>query len=218
MEFRTCANRYFTNWKGVGHQFNAIQITGTEAAGFELYFPRPFMLTALVQLQSVPQTAVPGETVPDYQQSIIAMDAAAEQTSYKDLFPALFIGLALANCEPYDSDLPGQNLIEYIEPGPQGTDYRYYFSRSLNDQVVYGQKEETYNTFIQPESLVREFWAAYGAATPDVWYPAYLQLCERLFKQSDLRLWGAPGRYKLYPGPANLVWQPTVTGIQMNDD
>jgi hypothetical protein len=214
IEYPPCRKEYFTNWKNVGIGFNSIPITGVEGAGgFTMYFPRPFMIMGLCLLAPVPTAE------PNFQTSNAQVMTAAIQNTYKDMFPSLFISLAFANCQPYVPEGGSDNLVQYVGPGPQGVDYRYYFSKFLNDQVVYDQKEQVYNALIQPESVVWQFWNANAAVAADLVQLRYLDLQQKLSQGSDLRLWGAPGVYNIWPGnPANVSYQPNMIPFTLNDD
>jgi hypothetical protein len=121
--------------------------------------------------------------------------------------------------QPYVADGDSDNLVQYVEPGPQGTDYRYYFSKFLNDQVLYDQKEQVYNAFIQPGSMVYQFWSDNAAISNDIVHNRYLDLQQKIFQGSDLRLWGAPGVYNIYPGnPASVSYQPNMIPFTLNPD
>lgn len=214
IQYPACRKEYFTNYMNVGVQFNAIPITGTEGAGgFTMYFPRPFMLMGLCTLEPIPATP------PNFEASRVSLLSAALQNTYKDLHPSLFISLCLANMQPYVPEGGSDNLVQYVGPGKQGVDYRYYFSKFLNDQVLYDQKEQVYNTFIEPESTVWEFWSTHAALAPNVTFEQYLTLQQSLFKGSDLRLWGAPGIYNIWPGnPASVSFTPPMEAVEINDD
>jgi hypothetical protein len=214
IEYPPCRKEYFTNWRNVGVQFNAIPVTGLEGAGgFTMYFPRPFMILGLCTLEAVPTAP------PNFIASRAALNSNADQNTYKDLFPSLFISLCFANTQPYVPEGGSDNLVQYVEPGPQGTDWRYYFSKFLNDQVVYDQKEQVYNVLIQPESTVWQFWASNVATAADLTQLRYLDLQQKIVQGSDLRLWGAPGVYNIWPGnPASVSYQPRMIPFTLNDD
>jgi hypothetical protein len=148
--------------------------------------------------------------------------------TYSELMGTLFIELAFASMTAYD---PLQ-ISNYMEAGPQGIDYRYYFSKFLNDQVLnslyqtilmlppvaISTRQQTYNTFISPHSLVRMFWNENVATADDLRVQRFMELLKHLYDTSDLRMWGAPGIYNIGPGPGIFVYQPVTSDEYLPDD
>lgn len=207
IQYTKCNKRYFTNAQSLGVQFNVVQLNYVVMDGYmEIYFPRPWLLTGFAKMDPVPSAA------PNYLASNPTLYSASIQDTHKDLLITLFIDLCLANMYEDDSGLFSQlqNQVRYVGPGPQGVDYRGYFSKFLNDKSGFGEyAQSVYNVFVQPESLVWHFWETFSAAaSADEYYMQYIDLSQKLFKTTDLRMWGAPGIYRINMGPNNFSWAP----------
>jgi len=182
---QTCSQNYTRNQNNAGWQMNAIPVR-TIGGIFTIYFPRPWLITGLVSLS--PSAGAN----PAYVNSLVTPLSPAQQAASANMPLNIFLDLAFATTHEFSNGY----LINYVEPGIQGKDYRGKFSRWLNNQAL-NTPEQMYNSIIQPESIVSVFHTRNAAVAADVWTQRYYEMINTLKLTIDQELMGAPGIYTI---------------------
>ena len=186
---QTCTQAYTRNQNNAGWQLNAIPVRSVTIDGedyYQIYFPRPWILTGLVTLD---QTA---PAPPSYTNSYAVPMSPSAHSAYALMFINMFLDLAFATTHEFSNSY----AINYVEPGIQGKDYRGKFSRWLNSQSL-NTPEQMYNSIIQPESLVAFFCQTNVATATEVWQERHRALIDFIKSTIDQELMGAPGVYTI---------------------
>lgn len=197
--FPACQPKYIRDQKGAGFQLNAIPVQYISNYLYRLYFPRPWILVGLVTLD----TTLP-LPVPSWFASYANPLAPVLQSDYVDMLNAVFLDCAFANCEPEDPLKP----VNYVAPGPQGVDYRGYFSKYLSEETL-STRQETYNSIIQPQSIIKKFMNDNALATSIDWHERWKNTVKFLEKTSYVNWWGAPGIYDIAKPDVEFFGYPT---------
>jgi hypothetical protein len=159
---------------------------------YQLYFPRPWVIVGLSDLQPVPG----GGATPSYDRSYANFLTPTAHGNNSDMFLTVFLDLAYATMHEYDPSY----LINYVEPGIQGKDYRGYFTKYLSSASLV-ETRQWYNSVIEPESVVKKFCDANaGAATDDVWLKNWFEMVRFLEDTMWPSFMGAPGIYTIGKG------------------
>lgn len=189
---RPCPLGYYRNGEGVMFQTSNVPVLlKTLDDGnivYRIYFPRPFLLVGLVNLNNLPTAD------PSYYQSYAELMTPAKHNDNADLFQSVFLDLAYATTE----ENTGLNPVAYAGKGMQSVDYLSYFTKFLNAESVV-ERSQWYNALIEPHSILKYFITHNNALTPDLWLERYLEVLKQL-QNTYLRLWGAPGEYYFYQG------------------
>lgn len=219
--FPPCAKRYITDQRGARWRLNVVPVT-VEAVKYpdqtlpgtvyRLYFPKPFIILGTTKTLDADS---PNLTSFSYAYS--KLDDPGLQSLYAAMPMALFMDLAYANTH----DLTVGSVVNYIEPGNQGVDYRGYFSKYLNPQtLIFDNLNDNYYSMNAPGSVIRQFMESNIATTQAAWLDKFYQLVEFLEQTSDINLLGAPGVYgfSLDGGGIQPDWNGETNYRQVEND
>lgn len=188
-ETGACVPQYVKNEAQARFQLNAIPINFINGIA-EIYFPRPFQIIGLC---TSPPNDLPEAGAKWPQVSIFPLPPA-DQANYSDLSPLLMLEFAVANMRVKEDN----NLypVTYLKPGIQGRDYRGYFSKFLNDDLMQS-RGQWFNTFMMPTNLWKRFALLNTSALDVEWFGKFQEFVQFIQRTSDQRLYGAPGVYNM---------------------
>lgn len=165
-----CPTKYFQNGLSVGHLLSAIQMT-EDADNYYFKAFRPFLMTGFFSA-----------ILPENPLFLTRFDPYNNNGYYQ-----LLVYLQQAFME---SNRDGQDSSGYVT---YEGEFENYFQYYMNNSLL----ERNYNSFLYPSSSWQKFWSDLQLTAPinsenDIYNEA-----AHIFKNSDLRIWLAPGLYTI---------------------
>lgn len=189
MAFDRCGKQYFNNHISTIPLVDVVSAKEIQPGVYELFFPYPFVLIGFAD------NPTNWSTVPPVSETPMPLYPGAPNSGlsnqYSDLLAKFYSVFMYANRDVGNyatSPFLGACIYsEYLF-----CKFKNYFASHLNFKL----KEIFYNQFLYPQQLVTSFWAnEVTLPDADATQLRMYELVQTLFKTTDRRLWGAPGKY-----------------------
>lgn len=189
-----CVKNYFKNPLYNGAQFSVRTFNQSDdGLSWSSDMPYPFLI-----LGSVDKDGLPQDSSIVYPNSRIFLSSTAVQSTYSQMWQALFISMMYANRDY--GRLDGTFPLPATEYSKGKLFYPQYFNNFLNNQLI----DTNYSTFIMPLNEIIQFWEDENATpVPSTLWGRLRMLSSSLFNTSDRQMWGAPGKYIIH-SPSTL--------------
>jgi hypothetical protein len=188
--------QYFNSNSQIGVRQSYMPVNGSLADGYLFESFLPFVICALASQGGTAPNGTPGS-------AIITLKTNIEQAA----FPNQLLVQSMMQANRSDTSENSSGFLRYDPNTDYGLDYSKYYKRNMQDPGLF---QVNFGAFIMPAFLMEGFWDDVsifeGLATYDnLITTKFCEMVNRLFTETDLRLWYPPGKYTIVgtaaPGP-----------------
>lgn len=185
---KACQKFYFNNnytVRAVANNVCAFYDEDSDILTFQ--FPRPFQLMALTAENDLPSSGAPPSV---YANSLIELQATADQAGYAEMVQAIFIAFMFANSQPEGTT---NGTEAYIGS------FSEYFAKFVGGKKILAN----YNAIIAPGNETMQFWKdEQTTPVPSTRRARLRELEEWIWTYAEKPFYGAPGIYQIFDAAA----------------